>query len=258
MHHLVFDDLVKELAKAAERGVEVRVIVNATDRAEHAGSAWTRLLAAGAQLRYKQTNADLFQIMHHKLAVIDDRVVVNGSGNWSGSAFFKNFENYVRYRDPRIARPYRALYDRLWQWSLSGASLDAGKNAAEQHADETRVFFGNLHAHYAANATGAALDDGKAIRADANGVMQPIDVGDTPGDAANMLPDQFAQLALIANDVNKNSSSTFVAMAGMEWSTNSTGNHVNIFGSRELAKVERGRFDLLFDDFLPSREQDAD
>ncbi|MDQ3335580.1 MAG: phospholipase D-like domain-containing protein [Myxococcota bacterium] len=293
MHHLVFDDLVKELAKAAERGVKVRVIVNATDRAEHAGAAWTRLLAAGAQLRYKQTNGDLFQIMHHKLAVIDDRVVVNGSGNWSGSAFFKNFENYVRYRDPRIARPYRALYDRLWQWSLTGASLDAGKTAAQQHADETKVFFGNLHAHYAANATGAALDDGKAIRADANGVMQPIDVGNTPGDAAryayeyarddggldflaltphttddngmleagdaaNMLPDQFKQLSLIANDVTKNSSGTFVAIAGMEWSTNSTGNHVNIFGSRELAKVERGRFDLLFDDFLPGREQDGD
>ncbi|HVK86022.1 MAG TPA: phospholipase D-like domain-containing protein, partial [Kofleriaceae bacterium] len=29
MHHLVFDDLVKELAKAAERGVRVRVIINA-------------------------------------------------------------------------------------------------------------------------------------------------------------------------------------------------------------------------------------
>jgi len=292
MHHLAFEDLVKELAKAAERGVKVRVIVNAADRAEHVGPAWDRLIAAGGRIRYKQTNAELFQIMHHKLAVIDDRVVVNGSGNWSGSAFFKNFENYVRYRDPRIARPYRELYDRLWQWSLSAASLDAGTTAAQQHADETRVFFGNLHAHFAANATGAALDDGKPIRADAQGVMQPVDVGNTPGDAAryayeyardsggmdflaltphttddgvleagdaaNMLPDQYKQLELIASDVTKNSSGTFVAIAGMEWSTNSTGNHVNIFGSRELAKVERGRFDILYDEFLPGRELDGD
>jgi phosphatidylserine/phosphatidylglycerophosphate/cardiolipin synthase-like enzyme len=292
MHHLAFDDLVKELAKAAERGVKVRVIVNATERAEHVGPVWDRLIAAGGLVRYKQTNAELFQIMHHKLAVIDDRVVVNGSGNWSGSAFFKNFENYVRYRDPRVARPYRELYDRLWQWSLSGASLDAGKTAAQQHAEETKVYFGNLHAHYAANAAGAALDDGKPIRADAQGVMQPVDVGNTPGDAAryayeyardeggmdflaltphtsddgmleagdaaNMIQEQYAQLGLIANDVTKSSSGTFVAMAGMEWSTNSTGNHVNIFGSKELAKVERGRFDTLLDEFLPGRELDGD
>jgi hypothetical protein len=292
MHHLAFDDLVKELAKAAERGVKVRVLVNATDRAEHTGAAWTRLLAAGGEIRFKQTNAELFQLMHHKLVVVDDRVVVNGSGNWSGSAFFKNFENYVRYRDPRIARPYRELYDRLWMWSLSGASLDAGKTAAQQHADETNVYFGNLHAHFAADATGAALDDGKAMRADENGVMQPVDVGDTPGDAAryayeyardeggmdflalsphtsddgplepgdpaNMIPQQYDQLSLVAQDVTGSSSGTFVALPAMEWSTNSSGNHVNIFGSRELAKIEKGRFDKLYGEFLPGIEQDGD
>ncbi len=292
MHHLAFDDLVKELAKAAERGVRVRVIVNAADRAEHKGAAWDRLIKAGGRIRYKQTNADLFQIMHHKLVVIDDRIVVNGSGNWSGSAFFKNFENYVRYRDPRITRPYRELYARLWMWSLSGESLDAGKTAARQHADETRVFFGNLHAHYAADAAGAALDDGKPMKADDAGNMIPVDMGPTPSDAArfafeygrdegemdflaltphacddaaaeagdnaNMIPEQFDQLRLVAADVTRSSAGSFVAIAGMEWSTNSTGNHVNILGSKELAKLERGRFDLLYDEFLPGRELEGE
>lgn len=292
MHHLVFDDLVTELAKAAERGVKVRVIVNAADRAEHTGARWDRLRAAGGELRYKQANAELYQLMHHKLMVVDDRVVVNGSGNWSGSAFFKNYENYVRYRDPRIARPYRELFDRLWLWSLSGAALDAGLTAAQQHASETEVYFGSLHAHYAANAAGAALDDGKPMRADATGALVPVDVGDTPSDAAryayeyardegamdflaltphtaddgpaeggdnaNMLPAQYEQLALVAGDVTHASGGSFVAIAGMEWSTNGAGNHVNVFGSRELAKLERGRFDLLYDEFLPGRELDGD
>jgi phosphatidylserine/phosphatidylglycerophosphate/cardiolipin synthase-like enzyme len=292
MHHLAFDDLVKELAKAAERGVRVRVIVNVADRAEHTGSAWDRLIAAGGTIRYKQHDPAQFQLMHHKLAIVDDRVVINGSGNWSGSAFFKNFENFVRYRDPRIARPYRSLFDRLWLWSLSGASLDAGLTAAQQHASDTRVFFGNLHAHYAADATGVALDDGKAMRVDETGAMVPVDVGPTPADAArfayeyardeggmdflalsphtsddgavdagdnaNMIPEQFDQLALVASDVTRSSTGSFVAIAGMEWSTNSAGNHVNVFGSRELAKLERGRFDLLYDEFLPGRELEGD
>jgi hypothetical protein len=292
MHHLAFDDLVKELAKAAERGVAVRVIVNAADRDEHVGAAWDRLIKAGGRIRYKQTNPELFQLMHHKLAIIDGKIVVNGSGNWSGSAFFKNFENYVRYKDPRIARPYRELYARLWMWSLAGDSLDAGKTAARQHADDTRVFFGNLHAHYAANAPGVALDDGKPIKQDATGAMVQVDVGPTPADAArfayeygrdegkldflaltphtcddgpaeagdnaNMIPEQFEQLALVAADVTRSSTGSFVAMAGMEWSTNSSGNHVNVFGSRELAKLERGRFDQLYDEFLPGRELEGE
>ena len=292
MHHFVFDDLVKELAKAAERGVKVRVIINAADRMEATGSAWTRLLAAGGTIRYKQTNAALFQLMHHKLMVVDDRVVVNGSGNWSGSAFFKNFENYVRYRDPRIARPYRELFDRLWMWSLSGTSLDAGKSAAQQHADETNIYFGNLHAHFAANASGAALDDGKAIRADASGVMQPVDVGNTPsdaaryayeyardegqmdflaltphttedgaleqGDPANMIPEQYHQLSLVAGDVTRQSMGSFVALPAMEWSTNSSGNHVNIYGTEALAKVPTGRFDTLYGEHLPGLEKSGE
>lgn len=292
MHHLAFDDLVKELAKAAERGVAVRVIVNAADRAEHTGAAWTRLAAAGGKIRFKQTNAELYQLMHHKLAIVDDRIVINGSGNWSGSAFFKNFENYVRYRDPRIARPYRELFDRLWLWSLSGAALDGGLTAAQQHADETRVYFGNLHAHYAANATGVALDDGQAIRAGADGVKAPVDVGATPSDAAryayeygrdeggmdflalsphtsgdgtvdtgdnaNMSVEQYEELVRIASEVTRTSSSTFVALPAMEWSTNSSGNHVNVFGSRELAKLEKGRYDLLYGEFLPGRDREGD
>jgi phosphatidylserine/phosphatidylglycerophosphate/cardiolipin synthase-like enzyme len=292
MHHLLFDDLVTELAKAAERGIRVRVIINAVDRAEARGPKWNRLFAAGGKIRYKRTNADQFQLMHHKLMIADDRIVVNGSGNWSGSAFFKNFENFVRYRDPRISRPHVELFDRLWMWSLSGASLDAGRTAAQQHADDTRIFFGNLHAHYPATASGAALDDGKAMRADATGNLVPVDVGMTPsdaaryayeyardeggmdflalsphtcddgpveaGDAANMIPAQYKQLALVASDVTRSSSGAFVAIPAMEWSTNSSGNHVNIFGSKELAKVERGRFDVLYDDFLRGRAHDGD
>jgi len=85
MHHLTFGDLVKELARAAERGVRVRVIVNVADRAAHSGSNWTRLTNAGGEIRYKQDNADAYQLMHHKLAIIDSGMLINGSGNWSGS-----------------------------------------------------------------------------------------------------------------------------------------------------------------------------
>ena len=288
MHHLTFTDLVKELAKAAERSVRVRIIANAADRGEHQGAAWDRLRAAGAELRYKQTNAALSQYMHDKLAIIDDRVLINGSGNWSGGAFFDNFENFVRYEDPRLTTPLRRTFARLWRVSLRADSLDRGIDAAIQDRELRRPFFGNLHAHVHAEADdGKLLDDGRSERRDEAGIPIPVATGESTSAAAsfaftyardrggldfmaitphcaddadgipdsepNMSASAFAELEAAAAAVNAESGGNFLAVAGMEWSTNGSGNHVNIFGSTELAKVERGRFDLLYNDYLPRR-----
>ncbi len=293
MHHLLFDKLLKELAKAAERGINVRVVVNAADRGETSGSKWDRLRAAGAEIRYKQTNPDAYQLMHHKLAIVDDRVVLNGSGNWSGSAFFNNYENYIRYTAPDVVAGFRDTFRRLWRWSLSAGSLDAGITAAQQHAKATRIFFGNLHAHFHAEGPGGErLDDGEKAVLNEEGEPISVDMGDTPGDVAryayeyardrggldflalsphvmddregdaadipNMTDEGYDALRSVARDVTYRSGGDFLALPAFEWSTNSTGNHVNVLGSEALAKVERGRFDLLYDEFLPSRAAAGD
>lgn len=287
MHHFTFGDLVKELGKAAERGVAVRVIVNEADRDEHRGSDWDRLRAAGGRIRYKRGNGDLYQLMHHKLAIVDGRTLLNGSGNWSGSGFFNNFENYVRYRDPRVVGPFRRMYERLWSWSLGDEALDGGWTAAQQDTRETRVFFGNLHAHVHAEHGEELLDDGEPKRKDSAGAEYPVEMPsdvagsarfafeyardragldflvvsphtveprpDDPPDIADMTEEGYEALLRAAEDVTAGSSGRFLALAGMEWSTNSTGNHVNVIGSSRIADVERGRFDLLFDEHLRER-----
>lgn len=287
MHHLLFDDLVRDLAQAAERGVRVRVVLNAADRASTSGRNWDRLREAGGEIRYKRTNAAEFQLMHHKLAVFDDTVLVNGSGNWSGSAFFNNYENYVRYREPEVVAPFVDLVDRLWTWSLTADSLDAGLDADEQHATHTGVFFGNLHAHVHAAGVDRSYDDGAPERHDALGQSVPVEVGpdmreaalfafryardeagldflaitphsvddraDDPADIVSVSDDAYAALLGAAGEVTHTSSGDFLAIAGVEWSTNSTGNHVGVLGTSVPAKVERGRFDVLYDEFLPAR-----
>jgi phosphatidylserine/phosphatidylglycerophosphate/cardiolipin synthase-like enzyme len=287
MHHLTFTDLVKELTKAAKRGVRVRVLLNATTRAEHAGAAWNELAAAGGLLRYKQVNEAAYQLLHHKLVVIDGRLMVNGSGNWSGSAFFNNFESYLVVDHPRVLQRMRELYHRLWTWSLTAESLDQGRTAAEQHQATVQARFGNLHAHFHAKDGASLLDDGKPEKKDSAGqlvsVSVPGDVGaaaqdafeysrlagqldfqalsphchdDAPGnDGANMTEAGFAALTAAAE---ASTSADFVALAGMEWSTNSLGNHVGVVGSRAVAKTERGRFERFYGEFLPEREAAGD
>ncbi len=287
MHHLVFDDAVKLLAQTAERGVRVRVLVNAADREEIKGSRWDRFFAAGGEVRFKKTNADAFQIMHHKLAVVDDKILINGSGNWSGSAFFNNYEFYVRYTQPEVVSPFVSAFDRLWAWSFDAESLDSGITAAEQDAAQRQHYFGNLHAHFDLKDGEKFMDDGVLERevdgeavdvsAEANGdpilhaleyardrggldfiALTPHVQDDNPADSnniANMNAAAYGQMLSTINSINESSAGEFVALEGMEWSTNSTGNHLNIFGATELAKVERGDFETLYEGYLVAQSE---
>ena len=281
MHHFTFGDLVKELRKAAERGVRVRVLLNENTREEHSGSVWTALIEAGGQLRYKQTNESLYQLLHHKMAIIDGQVLINGSGNWSGSGFFNNFENYVVWQRPDVLQPFRGLFARLWNWSRSADSIDSNRDAATQHWLTSGTFFGNLHAHFAAHDGVQALDDGNGAWQDEEGhthevpeahvreaaayayqhardeggldflALSPHCRDDRQGEAdANMTAQGFEFVRAAASEMTDD---RFVALASMEWSTNSTGNHVGIIGASSVAKVERGRFDTLYGSWLPDR-----
>lgn len=286
MHHLLFDKSLKELTKAAVAGKQVRVLVNAADRDETQSSLWDALRAAGAEIRYKKTNPDAFQIMHHKLAIVDGDELLVGSGNWSGSAFFNNYEFYLRNTNPEVVEPFVGNFERLWAWSLDADALDRGLTAAQQDVERTEVFFGNLHAHHNATDGARLLDDGKLTRSVAGetvDVSEEFDHGDgarfayeyardqggldfmalsphtleesddAPADVPNMTESGYARMLATAGAVNEESAGMFVALGGMEWSSNSTGNHVNILGTEALCKAQRGAFDQLYGEFLPGR-----
>jgi len=264
MHHFLFGDLVKELAKAAENGVRVRVVVNVVDQEEASGKHWARLFAAGGQIRFKQTNPDLYQIMHNKLAIIDNTILLNGSGNWSGSAFFNNFEFYIVNNIPLVVKPFREMFRQVWSWSLSAESLEQGLSAAKQEVSVTKVFFGNLHAHYTHIHDRKILDDGKLIRRDDQGqdisvesevrrgeearyafeyardvgqmdflALTPHVVDDRESDSwtlPSMSIEGYEKLKQTATDVTVESQGSFLALAGMEWNTNGEGNRMcNVF-----------------------------
>jgi hypothetical protein len=70
---------------------------------------------------------------------------------------------------------------------------------------------------------------------------------------ANMTDAAFDALRRTADAVTKESGGTFLALAGVEWSTNSAGNHVTILGASQVPRTTRGAFDRLYEDFLPAR-----
>jgi phosphatidylserine/phosphatidylglycerophosphate/cardiolipin synthase-like enzyme len=54
-------------------------------------------------------------ILHHKVIILDDEIVITGSYNFSASAAEKNDENVLIIHSPEIAATYLDEYERVVQ-----------------------------------------------------------------------------------------------------------------------------------------------
>ena len=113
VHVMVFgftlDDLSEALIEAGERGVEVRVVIE-RESAYWSGSEYERLLRGGVEVRLDGNP----HTMHHKVVVIDGKIVITGSYNWTWSAENKNDENVVVLMDEGLAESYEKEFQRVW------------------------------------------------------------------------------------------------------------------------------------------------
>jgi len=53
--------------------------------------------------------------MHHKFMLVDDKILVNGSYNWTRSAAKYNQENLIVTADPELIRLFLKEFDKLWR-----------------------------------------------------------------------------------------------------------------------------------------------
>ena len=52
--------------------------------------------------------------MHHKFAVVDRRLLINGSFNWTRNAVLGNSENLVITNSTSVTRLFNEEFDKLW------------------------------------------------------------------------------------------------------------------------------------------------
>lgn len=102
--------LAKEVAKAAGRGVRVTLIVDDKNLRGNPKESKAKELAKLRNVtvllaRGKRSgNGEYDGLMHLKTAVIDRKMVVHGSANWSHSAFNINHELLFIEEDPVLAQ----------------------------------------------------------------------------------------------------------------------------------------------------------
>ncbi len=113
LHSFTDDQLGDTVARAARRGVSVRVILSA-GQDKVLGGEYDKLVAANVEVVVVGAQA----LFNHRFAVIDERIVITGSYDWS------DYSNKSRYDDvlfiscptgSSTAQQFTAEFERLWQ-----------------------------------------------------------------------------------------------------------------------------------------------
>jgi len=106
---LTHDDITNALLSAHQRGVAMRVVVDA-DEAKGKYSDHAKLIAAGIDVRIDVMSG----LLHDKIAVVDGATLVTGSFNWTRSADRENAENLLVITLPDVVGQYALQYEKIW------------------------------------------------------------------------------------------------------------------------------------------------
>lgn len=105
--------VMKALIAARQRGVDVRIVIDADGNKGKASLAAMNLVtSSGIPLR---TDGD-FRIQHDKVIIVDNKSVETGSYNYTASAAKNNSENAILIEDaPELAAQYLTHWEDRWQ-----------------------------------------------------------------------------------------------------------------------------------------------
>lgn len=109
MFYFTNKKIVTELIAAHKRGVDVKVIIDASFANNY--KYYIEIMRKeGLKVKVENWGGK----MHCKLAVIDDDITLTGSLNWTRSAVSFNDENFLEIKSKRIANETKNYLENLW------------------------------------------------------------------------------------------------------------------------------------------------
>lgn len=107
---LTHNELFQELINAQKRGVDIKIIIDATS----VGVTHSKIkLLRTSGIPVKTEN--FAGKMHAKSMIIDDEYVIVGSANFSSSGENKNDENMLIIKNRKFAKLYKDFFEYFWQ-----------------------------------------------------------------------------------------------------------------------------------------------
>ena len=104
---LTDSELIDELVGAKKRGVSIEVLAGDMNLEKYAKIE--KLLKAEIPIRAHDSPG----VMHHNVAIIDDKIVITGSYNWSVEAS-ENCEDLLIIEDREMAAQYNDVFNRVF------------------------------------------------------------------------------------------------------------------------------------------------
>lgn len=108
--YLTHKDLGEQLIKAHKKGVEIKVILDAT-AARNPYSKHKLLRQEGIEVKVENFGGK----MHAKSMIIDDTYIISGSMNFTKAGNSKNDENTLILKNPKLAKQYKEYFIKLWR-----------------------------------------------------------------------------------------------------------------------------------------------
>ncbi|KYO30780.1 mitochondrial cardiolipin hydrolase [Alligator mississippiensis] len=90
--------------RAVERGAHAQKTMNQRGEGSH-------MRKGGIQVRHDQESG----YMHHKFAIVDQKMLITGSLNWTTQAIQSNRENVLIVEDAEYVKPFLAEFERIWE-----------------------------------------------------------------------------------------------------------------------------------------------
>ncbi len=112
MYYLTSREIAQELVKAKDRNVKVRIVLDQSQETQTYSKS-RYLIKRGFEVKYHVGPG----LMHNKFAVIDGKVLITGSFNWTPTANEKNEENLLIMTDKELILKYQARFEYLWEHS---------------------------------------------------------------------------------------------------------------------------------------------
>lgn len=118
MFNLTNGRIARALVKVSKRGIDTKVIMDMESSLDD-HSKGRFLENKGIDIKYKKglyrnNLGDEAGLMHNKFAVIDGKVVITGSYNWTASAEKWNYENLLIIPSARVTELFEREFNRLW------------------------------------------------------------------------------------------------------------------------------------------------
>ncbi|NEP45725.1 MAG: DUF655 domain-containing protein, partial [Okeania sp. SIO2H7] len=139
--------LVDSLETRNEAGVKVRGLIDSNFAYRYYSGALDMMgIALANNCKYQAGNRiwknPVFTVgvpalppgdrLHHKFAVIDDKIAIAGSHNWSINANHNNDETLLIIENPTVAAHFKREFERLYKNAAFGVPQQVVKKAEEQ------------------------------------------------------------------------------------------------------------------------------